>query len=200
LAPEPILKQDGAKKNDCERNAAKRFLTELRREHPHLKLIVIEDGLASNGPHIKQLNSLNLRFILGAKETDHRFLFDWVASTAATQTYELIDESGVPHRFRYLNNAPLNDANFELEINFLEYWEIQPSGKTKYFSWVTDIPIFTGNLMALTRGGRARWKVENETFNLERSVGRENRVQVIGLIGVMKKFAFTWLVNQIFII
>jgi len=37
-------------------------------------------------------------------------------------------------------------------------------------------------------------------FNLERSVGRENRVQVIGLIGVMKKFAFTWLVNQIFII
>jgi len=40
LAPEPILKQDGAKKNDCERNAAKRFLTALRREHPHLKLIV----------------------------------------------------------------------------------------------------------------------------------------------------------------
>jgi len=101
------LKYGGAlwlirKKNDCERNAAKRFLTELRREHPHLKLIVIEDGLVSNGPHIKQLNSLNLRFILGAKETDHRFLFDWVASTAATQTYELIDESGVSHRFRYL--------------------------------------------------------------------------------------------------
>ena len=38
------------------------------------------------------------------------------------------------------------------------------------------------------------------SINLERSVGRENRVQVIGLIGVMKKFAFTWLVNQIFII
>ena len=27
LAPEPILKPDGAKKNDCERNAAKRLLT-----------------------------------------------------------------------------------------------------------------------------------------------------------------------------
>jgi hypothetical protein len=44
LAPEPILKQDGARKNDCERNAAKRLLTDLRREHPHLKLIVVEDG------------------------------------------------------------------------------------------------------------------------------------------------------------
>jgi len=39
LAPEPILKQDGAKKNDCERNAAKRLLMDLRREHPHLKLV-----------------------------------------------------------------------------------------------------------------------------------------------------------------
>ncbi len=54
LAPEPILKRDGARKNDCERDAAKRLLTDLRREHPHLKLIVIEDGLASNAPHIRQ--------------------------------------------------------------------------------------------------------------------------------------------------
>ncbi len=46
----PILKQEGARKNDCERNAAKRLLTTLRREHPHLKRIVIEDGLASNAP------------------------------------------------------------------------------------------------------------------------------------------------------
>ena len=50
LAPEPIQKQDGSDKNDCERNAAKRLLRRIRKEHPHLKLIVVEDGLASNGP------------------------------------------------------------------------------------------------------------------------------------------------------
>jgi hypothetical protein len=49
LAPEPITRQDGASKNDCERNAAKRLLSALRREHPHLKLIVVEDGLAPTG-------------------------------------------------------------------------------------------------------------------------------------------------------
>ena len=65
LAPEPILKQDGTTKNDCERNAAKRLLMDVRREHPHLKLIVVEDALASNGPHIRHLHALNLRFILG---------------------------------------------------------------------------------------------------------------------------------------
>ena len=42
--------QDGATKNDCERNAAKRLPTDLRREHPRLPLLVAEDGLASNGP------------------------------------------------------------------------------------------------------------------------------------------------------
>ncbi len=75
LAPEPITKKDGKKKNDCERNAATRLLRDVRREHPFLKLIVVEDGLASNGPHIKHLKELNLRFILGAKPGDHKFLF-----------------------------------------------------------------------------------------------------------------------------
>ncbi len=171
LAPEPILKQDGARKNDCERNAAKRLLTTLRREHPHLKLMVIEDGLASNGPHIQLLKSLNLRFILGTKETDHRFLFDWVANTKTTQTHEFMDDSGVMHRFRYLNNAPLNEANFDTEVNFLEYWEIKPSGKTQHFAWVTDVHITPDNLMALMRGARARWKIENETFNTLKNQG-----------------------------
>jgi len=107
LAPEPIVKQDGARKNDCERNAAKRLLTDLRREHPHLKPIVVEDGLASNAPHIRQLQELNLRFILGAKQSGHAVLFDWVAATPETAEATFTDDKGIRHRFRYLNGAPL---------------------------------------------------------------------------------------------
>lgn len=55
LAPEAITKQDDAHKNDCERNAGRRFLERLRREHPHLILIVTEDGLSANAPHIELL-------------------------------------------------------------------------------------------------------------------------------------------------
>ncbi len=171
LAPEPILKQDGARKNDCERNAAKRLLKDIRREHPHMKFIVIEDGLASNEPHIRLLQELNMGFILGAKQSDHKFLFDWVDQTNTTVTTECTDAEGVIHRFRYLNGAPLNDKNFGLEVNFLEYWEIKPSGKTLHFSWVTDIPITEANVMRLMRGARARWKIENETFNTLKNQG-----------------------------
>jgi len=83
LAPEAIIKQDGENKNDCERNASKRLLQKIRDEHPHKKLIVVEDGLASNAPHIRLLKRLNMRFILGAKPDDHEHLFGEVAQAEA---------------------------------------------------------------------------------------------------------------------
>ena len=176
LAPEPIVKGDGATKNDCERNAAKRLLADVRREHPHLKLIVVEDGLASNGPHVKLLKQLDMRFILGAKPADHTALFEWVEatermSTGAVKCVEHTDAQGVHHRFRYLNDAPLNDTHFDLAVNFLEYWETRPTGKRQRFSWVTDLPIDDARVMALMRAARARWRIENETFNTLKNQG-----------------------------
>src|SRR6266436_5305290 len=55
LMPEPIGRHDGTDKNDCERNAAKRFVAKLRQDHPHLKFIVTEDSLSSNAPHLETL-------------------------------------------------------------------------------------------------------------------------------------------------
>ena len=171
LAPEPILKGDGARKNDCERNAAKRLLGHVRREHPHLKLIVVEDALASNGPHIELLKALDMRFILGAKPGDHEFLFQWVETTPGTRRFETTDTDGTVYRFRYLNDAPLNDAHFQLQVNFLEYREFKPNAKPRHFSWVTDLPITDSNAMTLMRAGRARWRIENETFKTLKNQG-----------------------------
>jgi len=171
FAPEPIVKEDGARKNDCERNAAKRLLSEVRREPPHLKLLVLADGLASNGPHIKQLKELDLRFVLGAKRGDHKCLYQWVDTTPGVRHVQFTDEAGVRHRFRYLNAVPLNDTHFELEVNFLEYWETRPNGKEVHFAWVTDLPIDDAHVTALMRAGRARWRIENETFNTLKNQG-----------------------------
>ncbi|MDP6768373.1 MAG: hypothetical protein QF414_06730 [Arenicellales bacterium] len=146
------------------------MLTELRREHPHLKLIVIEDALASNGPHIKLLRELQMGFILGAKPKDHTFLFDWVANSS-TQWLEQQDDDGTRHRFQFINAVPLNDANFDCEVNFLAYWETSPKGSEKYFSWITDIPLSEDNVQTVMRGGRARWRIENETFNTLKNQG-----------------------------
>ena len=65
LMPEPIVQHDGMGKNDCERNAAKRFVAKLRQDHPHLKFMVTEDSLRSNAPHIETLHAHGLHYILG---------------------------------------------------------------------------------------------------------------------------------------
>jgi hypothetical protein len=174
--PEMITRKDGAQKNDSERNAARRFYAEFRREHPHLKVIVVEDGLSSNGPHIRDLTGLDLRFILGAKPGDHRFLFDWVDEATllgkATEfEYTDPEEPGKIHYFRFINQAPLNQSNQYLLVNFLEYWQVDKHGRITKFSWVTDLPITRENAVEVMRAGRARWKIENETFNTLKNQG-----------------------------
>jgi hypothetical protein len=170
LAPEAILEQDGNHKNDCERNAAKRLLENLRREHPFLKVIVVEDGLSSNCPHIQTLKSLNYSYILAVKPGDHKSLFEWLEGGFCT-LQEIEDDNGSIHRFRFINDAPLNEANADCKVNFIEYWEIKKDGVTQHFSWVTDLIITKQNVFAIMRGGRARWRIENETFNTLKNQG-----------------------------
>jgi len=171
LAPEPILKQDGATKNDCERSAAKRLLENIRREHPHLPLIVVEDSLASNGPHIKELQKHNMSYILGVKPGDHTFLFDWIKDLEM-ERYEVIDlEEGITHVYSFANEVPLNDTHFDLKVNFLEYWETDKKGNVQHFSWVTDFKLTQENVKLIMKGGRARWHIENNTFNTLKNQG-----------------------------
>jgi hypothetical protein len=175
LAPEPIIKQDGTTKNDCERNACKRLLEKIRREHPHLKLIVIEDALASNAPHIEELMRHQMHYILGVKPGDHKFLFDrWVEAhdggTATTVTWEL--PKGGTGEASFAHGLPLNGSHQDLRINFLQYVETDHTGKTvKQFTWVTDLDITQDNARHLVAGARARWKIENETFNTLKNQG-----------------------------
>ena len=172
LAPEPIIKQDGDNKNDCERNAGKRLLQKIRNEHPNLKLIVVEDGLASNAPHIRELKRLKMHFILGAKPDDHEHLFAEVNRAEAAgrvTTLRWTDDAqkeAVQCEIRFAHDLPLNKSNADLRVNFLQYTEYAADGSIrKRFSWVTDLTITRENARHLVRGGRARWKIENETFN-----------------------------------
>jgi len=172
--PEPIVKHDGTDKNDCERNAAKRFIAKLRRDHPHLQFIITEESLSSNAPHIETLQDHGLHYILGVKEGDHAYLFKQVQAAehaGRITSYERHDRTaGIVHRFRFVNDVPLNASHTDVRVNFLEYWEIDDD-KVQHFSWVTDFRVSTRTVYHLMRGGRARWKIENETFNTLKNQG-----------------------------
>src|SRR3989475_2832593 len=174
LMPEPIIKQDGTEKNDCERHAAKRFIAKLRQDHPHLKFIVTEDGLSSNAPHIETLHDHGCHSILGVKEGDHASLFEQVRAAeeaGRVPYYKRHDRSaGMEHQLRFVHDMPLNESRSDVRVNFIEYWEVSEK-KVQHFSWVTDLRVTKDNIYKLMRGGRARWKIENETFNTLKNQG-----------------------------
>jgi hypothetical protein len=168
LPPEPILQQDGHTKNDCEQNASKRIPEAIRREHPHLKLIVVEDALYAAGPHVRLLQQHKMKFIIGCKGAyDYLFRF----RTDLITDYEFTTDKGVQHKFRFANQIPLNGSHPDIKINVLDYYEIQPSGKKHHFTWITDLPLTPSSVYNIMKGGRARWKIENETFNTLKNQG-----------------------------
>jgi Transposase DDE domain len=183
FCPEPIVKQDGQAKNDSERNAARRFLQGFRADHPHLPAVIVEDGLHSNAPHIRDLQAQRLHYILGAKENDHEFLFmkafeEEQGGRATNLTIDDPDNPKKRHNFFFVNGVPLNKSNQDVRVNFLEYWEIglddqgqEIPSQQLHFGWITDLEITKDNVYDLMRGGRARWKIENETFNTLKNQG-----------------------------
>ena len=166
---EPIVKQDGVEKNDCERNAAKRLLPALREEFPTEKMVIVEDALSANGPHIKVLQEEDFRYVINVKPKGNKYLFDLMDRMEGYGQVKRHEEEkeGRIHQYRYANDLPLNSDNRDIRVNFLEYREIDPTGKKddKVFSWITDFKLSKRTVYSIMRMGRSRWKVENETFN-----------------------------------
>lgn len=188
LCPEAITKQDGQTKNDCELNAAKRLLLNIREDHPKLKITILMDSLFSTGPHIDLMRRLQMNYIITAKPDNNKTLYEFIEKrkvlgdlkeTSFEEEIGIKIKKKVTHEFKYMNDIPLNNAHLEISVNFLEYTEtiswVDKDGyikeKKTRFSWITNHKINKNNLIKLMRAGRCRWKIENETFNTLKNKG-----------------------------
>jgi len=174
LAPEPIRNIDGSTKQDCEINAGKRLVKKIRDTHPKLKIIIAGDGLYSKQPFIDELTRYGMSFILVAKPTDHTFLYQWFSEfhqMGETQQFEIFDRKGRRHLYHWVNDIPLNGSKDADNVNYFEYTIFNGDKVNYHNSWVTDITISRDNIIQLTKGGRARWKIENEAFNTLKNQG-----------------------------
>jgi len=174
LSPEPIRNTDGSKKQDCEINAAKRKIASIRKDHPKLGIIITGDGLFSKQPFIDLLKDNRMSFILVAKPDDHKILFQWVDEIMALgggHDFSYTDKKGREHRYQWVNQVPLNGTKDADDANFFKYQILRDGQVTYQNSWVTDITIGRSNIEDLVRAGRARWKIENETFNTLKNQG-----------------------------
>ena len=174
LAPEAVRNTDGKDKQDCEIEAGKRLIRKIRKSHPKLKIIIIADSLHSKQPFIQEAKANGMSYILVAKSNDHKILMEWVneqRQLKEVSRMEVKDGKGRLHVYEWINEVPLNGNADMLWVNYFEYWIIDKGKTTYHNSWVTDIHITEQNVAELVKGGRCRWKIENETFNTLKNQG-----------------------------
>jgi hypothetical protein len=174
LCPEEVRNTDGKDKQDCEIGAGKRLIRKIRKSHPKLKIIIIADSLHSKQPFIQEVKANGMSYILVAKSDDHKILMEWVneqRQLKEVSRMEIKDGKGRLHVYEWINGVPLNGNEDTLWVKYFEYWIIDKGKVTYHNSWVTDISISEENVKDLVRGGRCRWKIENEVFNTLKNQG-----------------------------
>lgn len=173
VACEAIVKQDGSTKNDCELNASKRIIPQIREALENEEIITVFDALYINGPHIKALSDENMRYIIGSKGQTY---VD-VQAEQLRKKHQLEELSWKTKdkdcKVSFTNGLILNGQHQEILTNYFEYNEtdLATGEQTFYSTWVTDIEIHAGNIKELVAIARARWKIENETFNTLKNQG-----------------------------
>ena len=78
LAPEFILPQDGAVKQDCELNAGKRWLHRYQKEFGRHKVTLLGDDLYSHEPFCRDALAHGFDFIYVCKKSSHTTLYEWL--------------------------------------------------------------------------------------------------------------------------
>jgi hypothetical protein len=179
LMPEEIRNEDGNEKQDCEINAGKRLIERIRKDHPHLGIILNGDGLYPKSTMVKAAKKANMHFIFVCKPDGNKTVMEWVGEQKKLgefQTQSFVDTSGRTHTFGWINEVPLTSAIDSSDVNYFEYQLAVPQKdgtlKVTYKgSWVTDFEITQANVETLVKGARCRWKIENECFNTLKNQG-----------------------------
>ena len=138
------------------------------------KLLLVEDALYSTAPNIEQIRANNWDFILGVKPDSHKHLFRLLDigrltnNLVQTGTYKQGRE--IWH-FWFFNEESINGSNPSVKVNFLYCEQTNSKGKVTTFSWVTSLLLGSATVVSIMKAGRARWKIENETFNTLKNQG-----------------------------
>ena len=191
LPPEFIVPQDGSDKQDCESRAARRWLASHGTQYARLRPVYLGDDLFANQPMCEAIQTAGGNFVFTCKPASHKLIQEYIIGVELP-THSVRVKRGrawVTHRFRWLNEAPLRDGRDALKVNWFEIEIVNAAGDVTYRnSFITDLPVDRDTVADLAACGRARWKIENETFNVLKNkaprcfrwVAHPHRLSVLG--------------------
>jgi hypothetical protein len=174
LMPEEVKNSDGSKKQDCEVNAGKRLIPQIRKEYPKLSIIYLADSIYATSKIINDLTENNDDYIFRVKAGDHKILYNNL-ETATLEKLEKTDKKGNRIIYKWINGIELNKSS-DIRTNAMQLFIVDPRKKGKEKSkrigvWITNLDINEENIELLVKGARSRWKIENECFNTLKNQG-----------------------------
>jgi hypothetical protein len=178
LAPEFVRPQDGAEKQDCELNAAKRWLTEWGDDYSPLGVTVLGDDLYCHEPFCRAVLKRGMDFILVCQPTSHPLVYeglDFLDRGGAVRTVVRRRWTGQRREidtYRYAESIPLRDAEDALLVNGCELTTTDEHGNVLYHNaFATSLALNDRNVLEVVAAGRCRWKIENENNNTLKTKG-----------------------------
>ena len=173
--PEMITPQDGAEKQDCERNAAKRWLSKWSHLYAPDSITYLGDDLFCNQPLCEQVIAHQQYFLFVCKPDSHVELYRWLAAlTPHEQSQRRWNgKHGEIWRWQWVNQLPIRGGDDALLVNWCDLQIThEGTGEILYHnSWVTNHTLSTGNIEDVCHFGRTRWKIENEGINVLKRKG-----------------------------
>jgi len=141
-------------------------------------------------------------FLFVCKPDSHPAIEEFRAAIALDERVERVrcGKQTATHRYRWLCEVPLRGDAKAITVNWLEIEIADAKGTITYRnSFVTDLPVHRDNVAELAACGRARWKIENETFNvlktkgynLEHNFGHGKR-HLAGVLATLNLLAFAF--------
>jgi hypothetical protein len=163
-------------KQDCELKAFDRLVPELKEALPHTRFVLAGDSLFACGRVLQACKEHHWSFVLTLKPghmpavwADFQGLLklcpqDVLDCTLADRTRQV---------FRWVRQLSYtDDEGRSWQFHALQCEETTPTGETTLFAWITDLPLTRGTVAEVAeKGGRHRWKIENEGFNRQKNSG-----------------------------
>ena len=158
-------------KQDCELKAFYRMVKRLKKKFPQLKICILADSLYAADPVFEILESYGWKYIITFKEgsmPDTYAEFNHLKNLCSKNTVKVEDENFIQY-FSWVNNINYRDCPFDV----LELKEFNSTNYGKYtkFVWLTNLKVGSNNFSKIAKGGRLRWKIENEGFNIQKNRG-----------------------------
>ena len=153
LMPEFIAPQDGAEKQDCERNAAKRWLRAHGGRVRGLRPVYLGDALFSCQPLAEAVLATGADFLLVCKQDSHKTLYEFLES-AELQRHTVTERRpggrSLTYRYRWIEGVPLRDGKDARAVNWVAVTIADGTGKTTYNgAFVTSLTVSRDNVVEI---------------------------------------------------